>query len=152
MASRKRVFDSPREWVREHVRLYVRTRGRKGHNWEGYPALLLTTVGRRSGKHRRTALIYGRDRKNFVVVASYGGRPHHPQWYLNLAQNPDVELQVGADKFSARAHTVSGAQREQLWKLMSSIFPPYDEYQVKAAEAGRQIPVVILEPVSQLDA
>lgn len=147
MVPKKRVFDSPREWVREHIRAYVRTNGRKGHLWEGNPTLLITTIGRRSGKRRRTALIYGRDRKNFVVVASYGGRPRHPYWYLNLLQNPEVEVQVRAKTFNARARTASRPERPRLWKKMAAIFPPYDDYRVKAAEAGREIPIVILEPL-----
>lgn len=77
--------------VARHIREYVETDGRKGHRWNGVPTLLLTTRGRRTGKLRRTALIYGRDGDAYVVVASRGGARHHPQWYLNLAPDPEVE-------------------------------------------------------------
>jgi F420H(2)-dependent quinone reductase len=76
-------------WVREHLRRYVATDGADGHEWRpGIPTLLLTTRGRRSGRLRRTPLIYGRDGDRYLVVASYGGSPHHPDWYLNLRDDP----------------------------------------------------------------
>jgi deazaflavin-dependent oxidoreductase (nitroreductase family) len=141
------LFDSPEAWVRSHIREYVESDGKKGHLWQGLPTLLLTTRGRKSGKLRRTALIYGRDGKNYLVVASNGGAPKHPLWYLNLVANPEVELQVGADKFSARARPATPTEKLQLWPLMSKIFPRYDKYQVTAAKAGRDIPLVIMEQV-----
>jgi deazaflavin-dependent oxidoreductase (nitroreductase family) len=101
------VFDSPTGWVRSHIQEYVETDGAKGHQWRGYPTLLLTTRGRKSGKLRRTALIYGQDGPNYILVASQGGAPKHPQWYLNLAANPEVALQVGADKLRGRARTAT---------------------------------------------
>src|SRR5204862_613728 len=89
------VTDSPVSWVAEHTRRYLETGGREGHEWRpGVPTLLLTTTGRRSGVKRRTALIYGRDNADYVVVASKGGAPGHPAWYLNLEANSDVEIQV----------------------------------------------------------
>ena len=112
--------------------------------WRGFPTLLLTTRGRKTGKLRRTALIYGRDKSTYLLVASNGGSPRHPLWYLNLKENPVVELQVHGDKFSARARTATPEEKKRLWQLMIKIFPRYDQYQVKA---GRNIPLVILEPV-----
>ena len=144
MASKEKVFDSPTGWVRSHIRTYVESEGQKGHRWRGLPTLLLTTRGRNSGKLRRTALIYGRDGKNYLLVASDGGAPDHPSWYLNLAENPAVELQAGADKFAARARTAAPKEKARLWKLMIKIYPTYDKYQAKA---GRDIPLVIVEPV-----
>ena len=105
--------------------------------WHGFPALLLTTRGRKSGKLRRTALIYGRDGKDYLLVASNGGSPDHPMWYLNLVKNPEVEIQVGAEKITARARTATAAEKPRLWKVMVEIFPRYDLYQEKA---GREIP------------
>jgi deazaflavin-dependent oxidoreductase (nitroreductase family) len=104
--------------------------------------LLLTTRGRRSGKLRRTALIYGRDGERYLVVGSQGGADKHPSWYLNLAENPDVEVQVGADAFPARARTATAKEKPKLWRIMASIWPDYDTYQAKT---DRDIPVVILE-------
>jgi deazaflavin-dependent oxidoreductase (nitroreductase family) len=138
------VFDSPTGWVKSHIKTYVESDGKKGHLWRGFPTLLLTTHGRKSGKLRRTALIYGQDGPNYLLVASNGGDPNHPSWYLNLSANPDVELQVGTEKFHARARTANSTEKPRLWKIMSRIFPKYDEYQAKA---GREIPLVILEPV-----
>ena len=144
MASKEKVFDSPDESVKTHIRAYAESKGEKGHIWRGQPTLLLTTRGRKSGKLRRTALIYGQDGSNYLIVASNGGSHGHPLWYLNLTENPEVEIQVGADKFAARARTASEEEKPRLWKLMAEIFPRYDIYQAKA---GRVIPLVILEPV-----
>jgi deazaflavin-dependent oxidoreductase (nitroreductase family) len=134
------VFDSPTGWVARHVRSYVETEGKKGHLYHGMPTLLLTTRGRRSGKLRRTALIYGHDGDRYVLVASNAGATNHPAWYLNLIEHPDVVVQVGSDRFAARAATAE--EKPRLWGLMVSIFARYDVYQKKV---GRNIPVVIVE-------
>jgi deazaflavin-dependent oxidoreductase (nitroreductase family) len=104
--------------------------------------LILTTTGRKSGEQRSTPLIFGRSGDDYVIVASQGGRPRHPSWYLNLSANPAVQLQVKADKFRARARTAEGDERERLWGQMNEIWPHYDEYQTKTE---RVIPVVVLE-------
>lgn len=142
MANQDKVYDSPTGWVREHIHRYIETEGRSGHEWRGVPTLLLTTRGRKSGKWRRTALIYGKDGEDVVIVASRGGHAHHPAWYLNLVDNPEVEVQVGADKFTAVAHTADAEEKARLWPLMASIWPDYDKYQ---ARTEREIPVVVLE-------
>jgi deazaflavin-dependent oxidoreductase (nitroreductase family) len=145
MAPQEEVTDSPTGWVAEHVDRYVETDGREGHEWRGVPTLLLTTRGRKSGKLRRTALIYGEDGEGrYLLVASKGGAPEHPSWYLNLAAHPEVEVQVGADKFAARARTADAQEKPRLWQLMTSIWPDYDGYQKKT---GRDIPVVIVERI-----
>jgi deazaflavin-dependent oxidoreductase (nitroreductase family) len=142
MKNQDDIYDSPTGWVAQHIREYVETDGRKGHQWRGVPTLLLTTRGRKTGLRRRTALIYGKDGDNYIVVASRGGHSKHPAWYLNLVENPEVEVQVEADKFSARAHTASAEEKARLWPLMASIWPAYDDYQAKTE---REIPVVVLE-------
>lgn len=129
-------------WQQEHARRYLETGGRDGHIWEGVPTLLLTTTGRRSGESRTTPLIYGRDGDRYLVVASRGGAPEHPGWYQNLAAHPEIQVQVMADRFKARARTASAAERPGLWKTMAAIWPAYDEYQARTA---REIPVVIIE-------
>ena len=138
------MFDSPRGWVARHISQYVKTNGRKGHRWQGVPTLLLTTRGRKTGKLRRTALIYGIDADRYVVVASTGGAAQNPAWYLNLVADPDVELQVGAATFQARARTADRDEKPPLWELMASIWPDYDKYQAKTE---REIPVIILEQI-----
>ena len=142
--SKEQVFDSPTGWVKSHIQGYLESDGKQGHLWRGFPTLLLTTRGRKSGKLRRTALIYGQDGKNYLIVASNGGAPKHPQWYLNLVANPQVEMQVEAVKILARARTATPQEKPRLWKIVSELYPPYNEYQ---ARAGREIPLVILEPV-----
>ncbi|MFL5798849.1 MAG: nitroreductase family deazaflavin-dependent oxidoreductase [Actinomycetota bacterium] len=143
--SQEEVHDSPSGWVAEHIRRYVETDGENGHEWRGVRTLLLTTRGRRTGKLRRTALIYGRDGDRYLVVASQGGARNNPNWYLNLTANPDVELQVGPDKFPAQARTATAEDKPKLWKTMTAIWPDYDSYQ---AMCPRDIPVVVLEPVA----
>ena len=137
------IHDSPNSWVRKHIDDYVTSDGEKDHRWRGLPTLLLTTRGRKSGKLRRTALIYGRDGDNYLIVASNGGATRHPLWYLNLAAEPRVTLQVGAESFTARARTADAAEKPRLWAIMSEIFPTYDAYRRKTR---REIPLVILEP------
>jgi len=138
------VVDSPTSWVRAHIREYVETDGAKGHEWQGVQTLLLTTRGRKSGVRRRTALIYGRDGDRYVVVGSVGGAAKHPAWYLNLRADPQVEVQVGAERFPAVARTATDAEKPKLWRMMAGIFPNYDDYQ---ARTERTIPVVVIERV-----
>jgi deazaflavin-dependent oxidoreductase (nitroreductase family) len=138
-------IDSPTGWVATHNRDYVESNGKKGHHWRGLDILLLTTTGRRSGNLRRTALIYGKDGDRYVIVASYGGKPEHPLWYLNLVADPQVTIQVGADVMTARAQTATAGERERLWKMMAAIFPTYEGYQ---GSTSREIPVVVLTPVA----
>lgn len=140
--TQEEIFDSPTGWVAQHIRSYVESNGEQGHHWNGVPTLLLTIRGRKSGKWRRTALIYGRDGDNYIVVASYGGAPKHPTWYLNLRANPEVHVQVGAEKFRARARTAREDEKPRLWQTMTAIWPAYNDYQ---ARTERKIPVVVLE-------
>lgn len=127
----------------EHVRRYRETGGAVGHTWRrGSKILLLTTRGRKSGESRDNALIYENDGDRYVVVASRGGAPRHPGWYLNLVANPQVEVQVKDEVFKARARTATGEERDRLWKLAARQWPDYDTYQ---GRTERQIPVVVLE-------
>ena len=145
MSEHADIVDSPSDWVNKHIKSYVETDGEQGHEFrEGVPILLLTVKGRKSGLLRRTALIYDRDGANYVIVASKGGDPKHPEWYLNLVADPEVRVQVLAEKFTAHARTAEGAERERLWTKLAQIWPDYDEY---AKKTDRQIPIVVLEPV-----
>jgi proline iminopeptidase len=129
----------------EHVRRYRETGGEVGQIWrEGSTVLLLTTTGRRSGEPRTTPLIYAEDGDRYLIVASKGGAPEHPGWYRNLTTTPNVELQVGNEVFPARARTVSGEERERLWRKANEVWPHYDEY---ARKTDREIPVVVLERI-----
>jgi deazaflavin-dependent oxidoreductase (nitroreductase family) len=142
MTPPEEILDSPTGWVHRHVRRYVETEGRSGHRWHGVQTLLLTTRGRKTGKLRRTALIYGRDGDRYLVVASKGGAAAHPLWYRNLTADPQVQVQVGAERFTARARTASPEEKPRLWRLMAEIWPDYDRYQQRTS---REIPVVVLE-------
>jgi deazaflavin-dependent oxidoreductase (nitroreductase family) len=131
---------------KEHVRRYRETGGEVGHIWkEGSTILLLTTIGRKTGEPRTKPLIYAEDGDRYVIVASRGGAPKHPSWYENLAQNPEVEVQVLDEVFPARARTALGEERERLWRKANEVWPHYDEY---AEKTEREIPVVVLERTS----
>ncbi len=125
----------------QHVDRYRETGGAEGHDWQGTKTLLLTTTGRRSGEPREHALIYGEHGDDYLVVASKGGAPTHPAWYLNLEADPNVELQVGDERFPATARTATPDEKPELWKIMTAEWPAYDEYQTKT---DRDIPVVVL--------
>jgi len=128
----------------EHVDRYLATDGEEGHEWLGTRTLILTTTGRRSGKQRLTPLIYGRHGDDYLLVASNGGTPQSPDWYFNLADNPEVDIQVKGEKLHARARTATPDEKPELWPIMTKEWPDYDEYQTKT---DRDIPVVVLEPV-----
>jgi deazaflavin-dependent oxidoreductase (nitroreductase family) len=137
------VRDNPTSWVAEHIQRYLTSDGDQGHDFQGFPTLLITTRGRKTGMLRRTALIYGRDGDRYVVVASNGAADTHPNWYQNLLADPEVAVQVRAEKFTATAGPAGPQERSRLWELMAQIFPMYNEY---ATKTKRQIPVVILDP------
>ena len=127
----------------EHVERYEATDGEEGHDWQkGTTILILTTKGRKSGETRKNPLIYTENDGDYVIVASRGGTPDHPGWYLNLKDDPEVEVQVKDDKFTARARTAGPDEKPELWKKMAAAWPDYDDYQKKT---DRDIPVVVLE-------
>jgi deazaflavin-dependent oxidoreductase (nitroreductase family) len=126
----------------EHVDRYRATDGEEGHDWRGATVLLLTTTGRRSGEPRTSPLIYGRHGDDYMVVASKGGSPEPPAWYLNLSESPEVEVQVKGDRFKARARTAGAEEKPELWRTMTAEWPDYDAYQ---EQTEREIPVVVLE-------
>jgi deazaflavin-dependent oxidoreductase (nitroreductase family) len=128
----------------EHVRRYEETDGEVGYLWNGAPCLVLTTTGRRTGTPQKRALICGQDGDDYLIVASMGGAPKHPVWYLNLTAEPNVEVQVKGDKFPARARTATPDEKPRLWEIMTAVWPSYDTYQ---ARTERDIPLVVLEHV-----
>ncbi len=126
----------------EHIDRYVETDGAEGHDWNGTTALLLTTTGKRSGEPRVAPLIYQPYGDAYLVVASKGGADEPPAWYVNLQADPDVQVQIGAERFSARARTATSEERRAMWPVMTAVWPAYDDYQTKTA---REIPIVVLE-------
>ena len=125
-----------------HVRVYRETNGATGYIWNGVPILLLTTKGRKSGEPRTIPIIFTSHRDSFVIIASKGGAPTHPKWYLNVLDDPHVQVQVRADKFDAIARTAEPPEREQLWGEAVKVWPNYDIYQ---SRTSRIIPVVVIE-------
>jgi len=139
-------------WIEHHLTRYLATDGAEGYLWDAslgggkglLPTLLLTTTGRKSGRSLTLPLIFGESGADYVVVASKGGAPAHPAWYLNLEARPEVQVQIKADKFKARARTTSGAERTSLWSKMVALYGPYADYQNKTE---REIPVVVLSRI-----
>jgi deazaflavin-dependent oxidoreductase (nitroreductase family) len=127
---------------KEHVERYRATDGEEGHDWLGTKTLLLTTTGRKSGEPRTTPLIYAPHGDAYMVVASNGGSTPPPAWYLNLSENPEVEVQVKGHRFSARARTAGAEEKPEMWRTMTAEWPHYDAYQ---ENTDREIPVVVLE-------
>jgi deazaflavin-dependent oxidoreductase (nitroreductase family) len=127
----------------EHVRVYQETDGDVGYLWNGVPILLLTTTGRVSGTPRTTPLIHGRDGDDYLVVASMGGAPQHPNWYRNLLARPWAQIQVRGEHLNVAARTATDSEKRRLWGIMTELWPNYDAYQ---SRTDRDIPVVVLTP------
>ena len=127
----------------DHVKAYQETDGETGYLWNGAKTLLLTTTGRTTGTPHTTPLIYETDGDRYVVVASVGGAPAHPQWYRNLLADPAAEIQIRSEHIEVRASTAEGDERARLWALVNGQWPNYDAYQ---SRTERVIPVVVLEP------
>ncbi|WP_367048025.1 nitroreductase family deazaflavin-dependent oxidoreductase [Streptomyces sp. Je 1-332] len=129
---------------KEHVERYVATDGEEGHDWQNTTVLILTTIGRKSGEQRSTPLIYQPYGDDVLVVASNGGADQPPLWYRNIEANPEVQVQVKSDRYTARARTAGPDEKPDMWRTMAATWPAYDDYQRKT---DREIPVVVLERV-----
>ena len=119
--------------------------GKVSGMFAGRPMLLLTTTGAKSGLKRTTPLVHTRDGDRIVVIASKGGAPTNPAWYHNLVANPTVTVELGTEKFPAKATVVTGAERDRLFAAQAALMPAFAEYETKTT---RQIPVVVLERLS----
>ena len=140
------------DWIKDHIAIYLKD-GEAGHYWDAsqgggegmLTTLLLTTTGRKSGKRLVLPLIYRPTSDGgYCVIASKGGAPANPAWFLNLEASPSVQIQVATQKYDAVARVAQGEERERLWQLMVDYNAPYTDYQ---AATERQIPVVVLDPV-----
>jgi F420H(2)-dependent quinone reductase len=136
---------SSSERVRDQVALYEATGGREGGTLEGRPVVILTMTGATSGKIRKTPVMRIEHDGTYLAVASAAGAPSHPAWYYNLIAHPDVRLQDGAQVHSLRAREVFGQEKAEAWKLAESRWPHFPDYRAKA---GREIPILLLEPVN----
>lgn len=127
----------------DHVRAYRDSGGEVGYIWNGVPTLLLTATGRRTGRKLTSPLIFARDGDDYLVVASMGGAPRHPSWFLNLQARPEAEIQVKAETLPVVARAASATEMPRLWKIVTDVWPNYDVYQ---SRTDRDIPVVVLSP------
>jgi F420H(2)-dependent quinone reductase len=127
-----------------HVDVYRRSGGRIGRRISGVPILLLEHVGRKTGKERTTPLMYVEDGDDLVLVASFGGAPKHPAWWINLRANPETTVQVGAERRRVRAREATDEERPRLWEKAVAAYSDYAVYQKRT---DRKIPVVILTRV-----
>ena len=134
---------SPWQPIADQVQLYEESGGTEGNELQGQPCVILWTRGRHSGTVRKSPLMRVKDGDRYAVVASLGGAPKHPVWYLNLAADPHVSLQDGAELKDYTARVVDGDERAEWWKKANAVWPSYDEYQ---ARTDRTIPVVVLDP------
>jgi deazaflavin-dependent oxidoreductase (nitroreductase family) len=145
------IADKYRRMFAEHLNLY-RSDPEKAHMWDArlvggegvVPTLLLTTTGRRSGEPRQATMQYFRDGDRYLLVASQGGMPQNPFWFLNLVDNPIAKIQVASKVLTVRARTAEGEERERLWEFVSNQQTNYKKYQ---ARSPRIIPVIILEVI-----
>jgi len=131
-------------WARKQAEAYEASNGEKSGQLSGKPIIVLTSVGAKTGKLRKTALMRVEHDGEYAVVASRGGAAANPTWYYNLAKNPHVELQDGPTKLDYRAREVRGDEKATWWRRAVEVWPDYDKYQAKT---NRQIPVFVLEPI-----
>lgn len=136
---------SPSDWAREQAEKFEATNGAEAGDLRGRPIIVLTSVGAKSGKLRKTPLMRVEHNGEYAVVASLGGAPKHPVWYWNLVKNPHVELQDGDVKRDYEAREVHGEERATWWKRAVESWPPYEDYQTKTE---RVIPIFVLTPVA----
>lgn len=136
---------STSDWARENAEEYIASGGEKGTELQGRPVILLTTIGAKTGKIRKTPLMRVEHGGEYAVVASLGGAPKNPVWYYNIVANPRVELQDGAETKDYDSREVFGDEKAAWWERAVATWPDYAEYQTKT---DRQIPVFVLTPVS----
>ena len=132
-------------WAREQAERFEASGGTEANELNGRPIIVLTSVGARSGRLRKTALMRVEHDGEYVVVASKGGAPEHPVWYYNLVAEPHVELQDGPTRQDMTVRELSGEEREQWWERAVLAFPPYADYQRRT---DRVIPLLLLEPLA----
>ena len=133
-------------WARKQAERYEATNGEEANDLRGRPIIVLTTVGAKTGKLRKTALMRVEHDAVYAVVASQGGAPKHPVWYFNMKANPHVELQDGPAKGDYLARELSGDEKALWWERAVETWPDYAKYQLRTK---REIPVFVLEPVGQ---
>lgn len=147
------IPDELPQWIADHIKLYQED-PEKAHMWDSslgggtgmLPTLLLISKGRKSGEDRPLPLIYREIDGAYVVIASKGGAPAHPSWFLNLEAEPNCVIHVGPNQHKAKARVAVGDERAAMWQALVDIYAPYTDYQVSAGD--REIPVVVLDVVN----
>ncbi len=134
---------SPFAFAAEQVEQYERSGGAESNTLQGKPCVILWTRGRKTGTVRKSPLMRVKHGDRYAVVASMGGAPKHPVWYLNLLADPNVSLQDGPEVRDYTARVAEGEEKAEWWKYATEVWPAYDDYQ---ARTDRTIPLVILEP------
>ena len=143
-----KYIPSPSQWVADQVELYESSDGTEGFTLRdsGLPVIIVTNLGCKTGAIRKTPLMRVSDGNCYILIASQGGAPKHPQWYHNLKATPEVEIRDGAKVYSMGVREIAeGNERTRLWKIAVEAYPPYEEYQQKTK---RMIPVFLAEPKS----
>jgi deazaflavin-dependent oxidoreductase (nitroreductase family) len=135
---------SPSDWAREQAEKFINSNGAEGADLRGMPIIVLTSVGAKSGKIRKTPLMRVEHNGEYAVVASLGGAPNNPVWYHNLVKEPHVELQDGSVNRDYIARLVEGEEKAIWWERSVAAYPPYEDYQKNTT---RQIPVFVLTPI-----
>ena len=151
------IAKSSRGWTARHLEIYVQSGGVRGHILDlrevgGHrftTTLLLRTIGRKSGTGRIVPLIYGNLGGEVAVIASKGGAPAHPAWYLNLKEGEQADFQIATEAFHATWREPQGAERQTIWEFMLGIYPRYNEYQ---GRTGREIPLILLSALDPIEA
>jgi deazaflavin-dependent oxidoreductase (nitroreductase family) len=136
---------SPAQWVRDQVDLYESSGGTEGTTMRGMPVIVLSTLGAKSGKVRKTPLMRVEHDGAYAAVASLGGAPKNPVWYYNVIEHPSVEVQDGSVKKDMVARELAGDEKAAWWKRAVAAYPDYADYQEKT---DREIPVFVLESAS----
>ncbi|MEU2654989.1 nitroreductase family deazaflavin-dependent oxidoreductase [Streptomyces sp. NPDC007325] len=136
---------SPSQWVREQVEEYESSGGTRGTTMRGLPVVLVTSVGAKSGKLRKTPLMRVEHEGAYALVASNGGAVKHPVWYHNLIASPRIELRDETRRWDMAVRVVTGEERRAWWERAVAAFPDYADYQLKA---DREIPVFVAEPTA----
>ena len=134
----------PNEYNTRIIEEFRANEGKVGGPFAGAPMALLTTIGAKTGQPHTTPLVYLQAGDQIAVIASMGGAPRHPQWYWNIRANPDVTVEVGTERYAAKARITEGAERDELFAKQVALLPTFGEYQQRTS---RVIPVIVLERV-----
>jgi deazaflavin-dependent oxidoreductase (nitroreductase family) len=141
----KAILAAQRAATKLHSFVHRATSGRVGGRVVGSPVLLLTTIGRKSGRERTVPLLYLKDGEDLVVVGSNGGTAAPPAWWLNLKASPEASVELGGRKVRVRAEEAGSEEKERLWPKLVKMYGGYEDYR---RQTDREIPVVVLHPVS----